>query len=259
MRHTVGMSTARPVDRRAFLLTAGAAVAGACASILPAYAGEAPVVVELFTSQGCSSCPPADAFLAELAERPGVIAVSYNVDYWDYLGWRDTLASPVFSRRQRDYAARRGDGRVYTPQMIINGRRHEVGSRKSAVYDAIATEASGNGLYSVPMRASEIADEIVVEIAGAPTDRVKQDSTVWVLMVQPRATVAIARGENSGREITYVNSVRRIIPVGMWHGEAVTLNLPKADLMVEGATICMAFLQVGGIGPILAAARYPAS
>jgi hypothetical protein len=249
------MSDAHPIDRRAFLVTAAAGLVGARSA---AAASEAPVVVELFTSQGCSSCPPADAFLAELARRPGVIAVSYNVDYWDYLGWRDTLASPVYSRRQRDYAARRGDGQVYTPQMVVNGRRHEVGSRKEAVYEAIAAEGRERAGI-VPMRAGEIADEIVVEVAGAPTDRLRQDSTVWVLMVMPRVTVAIARGENSGREITYVNSVRRILPVGMWHGEAVTLKLPKADLMVEGASICMAFLQVGGVGPILSATRYPAA
>jgi hypothetical protein len=142
--------------------------------------------------------------------------------------------------------------------MVVNGRRHEVGSRKEAVYEAIAAEGRERAGI-VPMRAGEIADEIVVEVAGAPTDRLRQDSTVWVLMVMPRVTVAIARGENSGREITYVNSVRRILPVGMWHGEAVTLKLPKADLMVEGASICMAFLQVGGVGPILSATRYPAA
>jgi hypothetical protein len=243
------------IDRRAFILSAGAGVLASLAA--PTLAGTgSPVVVELFTSQGCSSCPPADAFLHELRDRPGVIAVSYNVDYWDYLGWRDTLASPLFTRRQRDYATRRGDGKVYTPQMVINGRRHEVGSRKGAVYEAIAAEAAMPDFTSVAMRAGETANEVVIDVAGAPTDRVKQTSTVWVLVIAPQISVPITRGENAGNEIVYANVVRRIIPAGSWHGEAVTLKLPKADLMADSGEFCVALLQVGGVGPITGATLY---
>jgi hypothetical protein len=108
----------------------------------PAFAAiQRPVIVELFTSQGCSSCPPADAFLEELKAGPGVVALSYHVDYWDYLGWRDTLGSPEYSQRQYDYAKSRGDMNVYTPQTIINGGSHFVGSQKSKVSAGIARRA----------------------------------------------------------------------------------------------------------------------
>jgi hypothetical protein len=242
------------IGRRAFLAASAAGAALALAA--PGLAAAAPVVVELFTSQGCSSCPPADAFMRELKDRPGVIAVSYNVDYWDYLGWRDTLGSPVFSRRQRDYAARRGDGKVYTPQMVINGRRHEVGSRKDAIYQAITEEAGMPDSTTVAMRASETPSEVIIAVDGAPTDRLRQDSTVWVLVVAPSISVPITRGENAGNEFTYANVVRRIIPAGSWHGEAVTLKLPKADLMAEAGEFCVALLQVGGVGPIIGATLY---
>ena len=250
------MDLSHAIGRRAFLVSTGVGALAALGGCGAALAAGPPVVVELFTSQGCSSCPPADAFLQELEARPGVIAVSYNVDYWDYLGWRDTLASPVFSRRQRDYAARRGDGKVYTPQMVINGRRHEVGSRKDAVYAAIAAEAALPAFTTVAMRASETLNEVVIDVAGAPTDRIKQDSTVWVLAVAPSVSVPITRGENAGNELTYANVVRRIIPAGSWHGEAVTLKLPKADLMAATQEFCVALLQVGGLGPIIGATLY---
>lgn len=231
------------------------AALAAAALVGPAGAGgDMPVVVELFTSQGCSSCPPADALLEELSQRRGILALSLNVDYWDYLGWRDTLGSPDHTRRQRDYAMRRGDGQVYTPQMVVNGRRQVVGSRREAVYDAIAEEAAGDPATFVAMMMAERGDEIIVEIAGAPTDRLRQDSTVWIMMVAPRVEVKIERGENAGRTIGYNNVVRKLMPVGMWHGEAIRLALPKTELMVDGATACAAILQVDGAGPIIGAA-----
>ncbi len=251
------MDTLHPIGRRDLLLSAGAgALAGLLGCGAALAAGRSPVVVELFTSQGCSSCPPADAFMQDLVKQPGVIAVSYNVDYWDYLGWRDTLGSPVFSRRQRDYARRRGDGKVYTPQMVIDGRRHEVGSRRRAVYDAIAEEGTLSPDTTVPMHASETNSEVIIDVGGAPTDRIKQESTVWILVVSPRVTVPISRGENAGSKITYSNVVRRMIPAGMWHGEAMTLKLPKADLMADAGEFCVALLQVGGVGPIIGATMY---
>jgi len=251
------MDTSLRISRRTFLASAGAGAVATVAGSVPALAKRsAPVVVELFTSQGCSSCPPADAFMGELVHRPGLIALSYNVDYWDYLGWRDTLGSPVFSRRQRDYAMRRGDGQVYTPQMVIDGRHHEVGSRKPAVFSAIAEEAAGPDGATVPVRVSETKNEVVIDVAAAPGDRLRQDSTVWVLVVAPHITVAISRGENAGNKITYSNVVRRIIPAGSWHGDAVTLKLPKADLMADPSDFCVALLQVGGVGPIIGATLY---
>lgn len=245
------MSNGKALSRRGFIVLAGTA------AMLPS-AGVADgrkrlVVVELFTSQGCSSCPEADAILAELSTRPGVLALSLNVDYWDYLGWRDTLGSPDHTKRQRAYAQRRGDGQVYTPQMVFNARRHVAGSRRDEVYAALAEEADAGDPF-VPMGLREQNGEVVVDIGGAPTDRMRQDSTVWVLMVTPKTTVTIERGENTGRQIEYTNVVRRVMPAGMWHGDAVTLKLPKADLFGEGERACATLLQVGGTGPVIGAA-----
>lgn len=247
------MSAGPVLARRCFLgLSAAAAVVALNGA---ARSGEtrSPVVVELFTSQGCSSCPPADELLGELSRRSGVLALSLNVDYWDYLGWRDTLGSPEHTKRQRDYAARRGDGQVYTPQMVINGRRHVVGSRRDQVYEAIGEEIGRDPDTTVAMSMAENGNELVIDIAGAPTDRLRQDSTIWLLMLEPQVDVVIERGENAGRTITYTNVPRKLMPAGMWQGDAVKLVLPKADLMGDAALACAAILQVGGTGPIIGA------
>ena len=252
------MNAGPVLARRCFLGLSVAATAVALSGAGVAGEARSPVVVELFTSQGCSSCPPADALLGELAQRSGVIALSLNVDYWDYLGWRDTLGSPEHTKRQRDYAARRGDGQVYTPQMVINGRRHVVGSRREQVYDVIGEEVGRDPDTTVAMSMAEHGNELVIDIAGAPTDRLRQDSTVWLLMLQPQVDVVIERGENAGRTITYSNAVRKLMPAGMWHGDAVKLVLPKADLMGDAGVACAAVLQVGGTGPIIGATWMPA-
>jgi hypothetical protein len=210
-----------------------------------------PVFVELFTSQGCSSCPPADKFMGELTKRPGVVGVTFNVDYWDYLGWRDTLGSPAHSRRQREYAARRGDGRVYTPQMVINGRTHEVGSHRRAVLAEIERQSAMPDRYFVPIELSADGSELAVDVGGGPTDRIIQASTLWVLSITPEVAVKIRRGENAGREIRYYNVVRQMTPVGMWKGDAITQRLPKSQFLTGGNTMCAAVLQVDGGGPIL--------
>jgi hypothetical protein len=248
------MMRACAISRRRLMALVGGLAAAGLPQPVAADDAISPVVVELFTSQGCSSCPPADALLGELTRRRGVIALSLNVDYWDYLGWRDTLASPEHSKRQRDYAARRGDGQVYTPQMVIGGRRHVVGSSEQAVTAALVEEAARPPETTVEVALREQGPEVVIEVAGAPTDRLKQDSTVWMLMIEPKVSVKIDRGENTGKSIDYYHVVRKMIPAGMWHGEAISLRLPKADLYNERTTACAALLQVGGTGPIIGAA-----
>ena len=237
------------MSRRGF---ARLSVAGAAATLLAARAGAAtgPVVVELFTSQGCSSCLPADALLAELGQRANVIALSLHVDYWDYLGWRDTLGSPDCAERQREYARRRGDGQVYTPQMIVNGRAEMLGSDRQRVLDAIATARDHQA--SVPVAIESRERELVIEVAAAPTGHMVADATVWVIAVVPRVTIDIRRGENAGQTVTYTNVVRKIIPAGMWHGDKLDLSLPKEAIVGTGAT-CAALLQVDGTGPIIGA------
>lgn len=247
------MSNPLPFTRRAFL---AASAAGVAAVALPARVGAAasrpPVVVELFTSQGCNYCPPADAFLGELARRDDLIAVSLNVDYWDYIGWRDTLASPAFTRRQRDYARFRGDTRVYTPQMIVNGGRHFSGADRKSILAEI--DAQQHKAVSAPnIKLADDGREVSVHVGKAALPAGAGSATIWLTMVQPAATVKILRGENRGREITYHNVVRRMIPIGMWSGQAVAVTLPTAQVFTDGASVCAAFVQIGSVGPIIAA------
>ena len=208
------------------------------------------MVVELFTSQGCSASPPADALLAELSRQPGIVALSLNVDYWDYRGWRDTLGSADGTQRQRDYAARRGDGRVYTPQAVVNGRIEMVGSDRDGLLSAIARERGREDLVPVSLSSGE--REVRVEIGAAPSQDLRRNATIWVATIVPRAVVDIERGENAGRTATYTNVVRKIVPAGMWLGQPTGLSLPRPAIMAEG-TFCVALLQADGTGPILGA------
>lgn len=228
--------------------------AGAMASCLvrPSLAGVPPsVIVELFTSQGCTSCPPADNILSELRGMPGVIVMAYHVDYWDYLGWQDTLANPEFSQRQYDYAKFRGDMDVYTPQIIVNGAVHLVGSKKPEIIDAIA-KASSSGL-PVPLQMSQTAEEIAIEIGeGAAVN----DGMLWLMPLQAEVSVNIERGENAGRTMIYNNVVRRIVPAGMWQGKRARFVLPKEAVLPTQCRSCVAVLQRGKAGPILGAATW---
>jgi hypothetical protein len=239
------------LSRRSFAaLSAGVAAASLLGPVRAAPQGQ-PVVVELFTSQGCSASPPADALLAELSRQPGIVALSLNVDYWDYRGWRDTLGSADGTQRQRDYAARRGDGRVYTPQAVINGRTEMLGSDRDGLLAAIAAER-GRDEGAVPVSLASGEREVRVEIGAAPSQDLQRNATIWVATMVPRAVVDIGRGENAGRTIAYTNVVRKIVPAGMWDGEPTGLSLPRPAIMAEG-TFCVALLQADGTGPILGA------
>jgi hypothetical protein len=250
------MSDSFSLSRRSFsLLCAGAAVATALGAAGAQPQGR-PVVIELFTSQGCSASPPADALLGELSQRQGVVALSLNVDYWDYLGWRDTLGSPDCAQRQRDYAARRGDGQVYTPQMVINGGDQMLGSDRDAVLGAVARESARDPSSIIPVALTSGDREVWIDVAAAPGDEVHQEATVWVVALVPEVAVEIGSGENAGRTIAYTNVVRKIIPAGVWHGREMRLSLPKPAIMNE-STMCAALLQADGTGPILGASILP--
>jgi hypothetical protein len=239
------------LSRRSFAaLSAGATAATVLGGRAAAAVG--PVVVELFTSQGCSSCLPADAFLGELSRRPGVIALSLHVDYWDYLGWRDTLGSPECAQRQRDYASRRGDAQVYTPQAVINGGVEMIGSDRQGVLNTVTRDLADERRTFIPVSITGGKRELMIEVAAAPGEPLPTESTVWVIAVVPEVVIDIRRGENAGRTVVYTNVVRKIMPVGMWHGEALSLMLPKAAILSNG-TVCAALLQLDGTGPILGA------
>jgi len=232
----------------AFVTAIGLAAAG------PARAGERPkAVVELFTSQGCSSCPPADALLGELAEEPDVIALTLPVHYWDYLGWKDTLASPQHSERQRAYAEARGDRKVYTPQMVVNGLQHIVGNSRAKVEKAV--EASRPGALSLVTDASlaRRGRGVVIEIGEAAARAEPAD--VLLAWIDRMASVKIDRGENTGREIRYYNVVRRMQVVGLWSGPTLTLQVEPIELSPGQRLAVLVQAREGGRpGAILGAA-----
>ncbi|MGH6735222.1 MAG: DUF1223 domain-containing protein [Methyloceanibacter sp.] len=215
-----------------------------------------PILLELFTSQGCSSCPPADALLAEYSDKPGIITLSYSVDYWNYLGWHDTLSSPANSERQREYARVRGDGRVYTPQVVVDGVQHVNGGNEAAIEMAIRNAAKRLQNVKVPVTMRAEGNSLVIDIGAAPEGSDMREGTVWLAIAKDKETVAIARGENRGKTITYSHPVRECTPIGMWKGEAMTLRLPLKDLRTIGGDFLVALLQVESAGPILGAAEY---
>lgn len=223
-----------------------------CAAALTAFStpvlADSPVVVELFTSQGCSSCPPADALLGELAGRDDIIALSLHVDYWDYIGWTDTFAQAAFTQRQHYYGRAAGSTVVYTPQMVIGGTDHVIGNRAMEVADTImAHRALPNP----------------VEIATAPAQGGWQVRAIWVgegqapaMVVQvvtysPEEHVDIAHGENAGLSVAYHNIVRSWQVVSAWSGEAAF----EAQVSPVADMDHVVIVQADGHGAILGAAR----
>jgi hypothetical protein len=243
-------------------LSAGAVAALAVLAVSPPGLADppkqpaGPAVVELFTSQGCSSCPPADALLAELGKRPGLLALSYSVDYWNYLGWHDTLSSPANSERQREYARMRGDGAVYTPQVVVDGVMHVNGSNEAAIEMAMRNAGKQLLDVKVPVSMHAEGDTLVIGIGAAHDTSDKRDGTVWLVAAKDKETVSITRGENRGKTLSYHHPVREMSPVGMWKGEAMTLRLPLKDLKIKGGDYLVALVQVERGGPILGAAQF---
>ena len=216
---------------------------------------EKKAVVELFTSQGCSSCPPADKLLGKLARRSDIIALTFPVDYWDYLGWKDTLASPAYGARQRAYAKARRDGEVYTPQVVIDGVTHAVGSRPSEIKQAIKRSRRKLKNARVPLKMRTEGDTLIITAGAAPQGARVKPATIWLALVKKSETVKIKRGENRGRTITYYQVVRDMTPIGHWTGKRVTIRLPKHHLQNRDADGCTVLLQQDTAGPVLAAAE----
>jgi hypothetical protein len=233
-----------------------AALAAPCMAEPPKPAAPSTAVLELFTSQGCSSCPPADALLAELGKRPGLVTLSYSVDYWNYLGWHDTLSSAANSERQREYARMRGDGKVYTPQVVVDGLTHVNGSNEAAIEAAVRAAAVRLKDVRVPVNMHAEGDTLVIGIGAAPDRSDKRDASVWLAIAKEIETVSITRGENRGKKLSYSHPVRELSPIGMWKGEAMTLKLPLKDLKTIGGDCLVALLQVENGGPILGVAQY---
>lgn len=211
-------------------------------------------VVELYTSQGCSSCPAADAVLGQLAGRDDVIAVSFSVDYWDYLGWKDTLAQGKFAERQKAYAKALGDGMVYTPQVVVNGAAHVNGSDERKILAAIEKTNKSLAPSHVPVRVSVVDSKLVVDVGAAPPGATLKDATLWLAIISPTVQVPITRGENKGKTVTYSNVVRELMPIGMWSGKPITVQLQRHSIVHAGAESCAVLVQQGRAGPIVGAA-----
>ena len=225
-----GRGTARPAD--------------AAPMSSPPPAASSLTVVELFTSQGCNSCPPANANLVTLSTRPDVLALSWNVTYWDGLGWKDTFAQDAFTRRQRDYQRGLGTDNVWTPQVVVDGRDHVVGQRMAQIQGLIDRHRPFSG-PNVQFR------DGAVGFAGGPAPSAPAD--VWLVRYEPRPiNVPVERGENGGRTLPHADVVRELVRLGDWRGQTVGYRLPAAT---RAGLATAVLVQAPNGGPILAAAK----
>jgi len=245
--------TSRTLGGRLALLSVVALVGAS----LPAVA-EPRAVLELFTSQGCNSCPPADKLVGELSKDPTLITLSLAIDYWDYLGWKDTLALAGHGNRQRAYARTRGDRDVFTPQMIVNGAAQARGSDKADIERAIGQTRKNVSVLEVPLTLSVADGKLTVNAPAGKTGNERGE--VWLCPVARAVSVDIGRGENKGRSITYHNVVRRWIKLGDWQGTAATWSVPISDFKTNGIDQVAVVVQAGAAtapGPMFAAAMTP--
>jgi hypothetical protein len=225
------------------------ALAAAFATTVAAQADDAPVVVELFTSQGCSSCPPADKFMEVLAERDDVIALSLHVDYWDYIGWKDEFADPMHTKRQRAYANLAGRHSVYTPEMIVNGTSDIIGAKPMAVASAIQEHKATPRLIDLEVTRSGGQ----VSISARALSDLSDPMVVQMVRYQPERTSRITRGENAGKTIRYVNVAQDWEMLGVWDGRAPFF----ASAGLAGDLPVVILVQLENGGPIVGAARLP--
>lgn len=229
-------------------LLAAAVLFGAAPSLAADGQEQRAVLVELFTSQGCSSCPPADAYLGELAAREDIVALSFHVDYWDYIGWQDPFATEATTRRQRVYARRLGQPYVYTPEMVVGGR----------VHSAYRSEVSGQieqvavGATQVPVGLTRRADGSVVIVL--PKADLGEPCEIWIAGYDRERRTAVKRGENSGRELVNHNVVRRIERLETWDGGAREIVLP-ADRVAKAGDGLAVIVQGEDQGPVVGAGK----
>lgn len=233
---------------RAWSLGASLAVIASVAWAADASARRGPVVVELFTSQGCNACPPADALLAELAQEQGVIALAFHVDYWNYLGWADPFASAASTRRQREYATAFDARAVYTPQLVINGTEALVGSRRGEALEAVSLALA----TPMPLDVSIAADTEGLVVTIVAEEGFAEPARILFVPYEAPTRVSITRGENAGRSFVFRNAARAVLPLGTMTGGARSWRTPGA----EGAGGVAILAQAADGGRILGAASY---
>jgi hypothetical protein len=209
-------------------------------------------VLELFTSQGCTACPPADALLGKLSKTKDVLVLTMPVNYWDHLGWRDTLAKEAFTKRQYAYAHQRGDRQIYTPQLVVNGVAHVIGSQQEQIEAARKTTARALASSVVPLEIAARDGKLHIDTGAAQVDGKHRSGKIWVAFFSSSVTVEIGRGENNGRNVTYTNVVRTLAPAGRWNGasESLAIDIPQESLS-DGVAV---LLQADDSGAVLGAA-----
>lgn len=207
-----------------------------------------PIVLELFTSQGCSSCPPAEAYLGQLSTRPDVIALAFHVDYWDDQGWRDRFALRQSVERQDIYARNLHHSTVYTPELVIDGRSDAIGADSRAVANALHESRS-----NVPLTVSLRNAALLVDIGAQPQSTA---CDVWLVPYLRHARSAIGRGENAGRNLEEFNIVRELRALGAWNGAAQSFTIPLSSLPPDSTDVAV-LVQPKGQGPIIGAATQP--
>jgi hypothetical protein len=228
-----------------FARLAYAAFAVATTTIPLSVSAQTRAVLELFTSQGCSSCPPADKLFGELAADPTLIVLSLPIDYWDYLGWKDTLADPRHTARQRAYSKVRGDHEVYTPQVVVNGSLHALGSDKGAIEASIAKSHENPATLALPVKLSTAAGHLAVSVAERNDLHIPAE--IWVAGLARSITVMIKRGENKGKTITYHNVARRWVKLDDWKGAANTWTVPLPQFEGDGVNSAAVLVQSGSV------------
>jgi len=209
------------------------------------------VVVELFTSQGCEKCPPANMLMEDLSRDKTVVSLSWHVDYWDFMGWQDTMAKPAFTERQKAYNEALGRKGVYTPQAIINGRRQVAGSNKMDLYEIIHNSKASDEMPVTVIFEGDLSS-LKIKMNGPETAEGAVIKIIWLESLQ---RIKISDGKNAGKTITYVNVVKNVKNIGVFQGEDLTIPLELNDADRNGADRIVVLLQMGETGPILGAAK----
>ena len=213
-----------------------------------------PVVIELFTSQGCSSCPPADSYLGQLARRKDVLPLSYHVDYWDYIGWKDQFADPAYVGRQRAYAMTLGHHMVYTPQVVVAGAVDAQGADRAFIEQKIREAKARQRMYPLEVARDPQTGQVLLQL---PEAQLPVPATIWLVTYQYKDQAAIDRGENVGRQSESFNTVRSLQKVAVWNGHRTTLPL-KLDAKARAANPngCAIIANLADYGPVVAAIAF---
>jgi hypothetical protein len=220
-----------------------------------ALAEERPVVVELFTSQGCNSCPPADKYMGELAQRPNLLTLAFHVDYWNYIGWDDPYARPWATARQRAYQASLKERFVYTPQIVVDGAAQGVGSERDTIEKLIKAAPADAALAHPDLALRWRQDGALLVDIGAGASPQASPADIWLIGYDAAHETQVLRGENAGETLTDHNVVRTYRRIGGWPGWSLELVVPPGEVSAIGDGGVAVLVQAAGVGPVLAAAR----